>query len=124
MTCDDTSKCKDGVCPFVPEDSKLTEEIAKLSRMVDGCATLMKGRLVEKARVGYTGWDDQCLVPTITNQLRADVDMLDQHFHDMVKKAHGLLPLAPDPKDVNRIIDIMNRAGFLLNAMLEGNFEG
>ena len=125
MSCDDTSLCANGECPFISEeDSKLAEEIAKLCRMVDGCAALMKKRLIEKARVGYTGWNDQCLVPTITNHLRADVDMLDQHFHDMVRKAHGLLPLAPEQKDVIRIVDVMNRSGFLLNALLEGNFEG
>lgn len=99
------------------------KEVARLEKLVENCAAMMKKRLVEKTHQGYRGWDDQFLTPTITMHLKADVVAMEKHFRDMVEKSGGLLPLAPNPSDVNRIVDVMNRSAFLLHALLEGNFE-
>lgn len=104
-------------------EDQLGREIERLNSLVDRCGGLMKKRLAEKAKLGYTGWDDQILIPTITGDLQADVAALTRHFNDMLKKSQGLLPLAPDPSDITRIVDVMNRAAFLLNALLEGDFN-
>lgn|GEM_PF-1486003 len=54
-----------------PDPEWLEDEIARLNAAVDQFAAAMKARLAEKARAGWTGWDDPANVSEIYTALLA-----------------------------------------------------
>jgi hypothetical protein len=54
-----------------PEQEWVAEEIARLNTAVDQFAAAMKARLAEKAKEGWSGWDDPSNVSDIYTALLA-----------------------------------------------------
>jgi len=54
-----------------PDPNWVEEEIVRLNTAVDQFAAAMKARLADKARAGWTGWDDPSNVNTIHTALLA-----------------------------------------------------
>lgn len=76
-----------------PTFRELNEDIDKLCALVDQFAAIMKDRLIEKARAGYSGWDQHDFQLVMQTQLGVK-SATATYSHDPVESAKGYLDCA------------------------------